>query len=82
MIHLQEVVSSHRGNEIMKALTVLTAVSTPLTALGALWGMNFKYMPELEWKYSYLMALYLLFSQQGVCICICDSKDGQVIYYE
>ena len=38
MIHLQEVVSSHRGNEIMKALTVLTAVSTPLTALGALWG--------------------------------------------
>ena len=33
MIHLQEVVSSHRGNEIMKALTVLTAVSTPLTAL-------------------------------------------------
>ena len=64
MIHLQEVVSSHRGNEIMKALTVLTAVSTPLTALGALWGMNFKYMPELEWKYSYLIALYLLFSQQ------------------
>ncbi len=41
MIHLQEVVSSHRGNEIMKSLTVLTAVSTPLTALGALWGMNF-----------------------------------------
>lgn len=67
MIHLQEVVSSHRGNEIMKALTVLTAVSTPLTALGALWGMNFKYMPELEWKYSYLIALlFIIFTTAGM----------------
>ncbi len=67
MIHLQEVVSSHRGNEIMKALTVLTAVSTPLTALGALWGMNFKYMPELEWKYSYLIALlFIIFTTGGM----------------
>ncbi|PEO76158.1 magnesium transporter CorA family protein [Bacillus toyonensis] len=67
MIHLQEVVSSHRGNEIMKALTVLTAVSTPLTALGALWGMNFKYMPELEWKYSYLIALlFIIFTTVGM----------------
>ncbi|PKJ52265.1 magnesium transporter CorA family protein [Bacillus sp. SN10] len=67
MIHLQEVVSSHRGNEIMKALTVLTAVSTPLTALGALWGMNFKYMPELEWEYGYLIALLsIIFTTGGM----------------
>ncbi|WP_422424708.1 magnesium transporter CorA family protein [Bacillus sp. PSXD-155] len=69
MIHLQEVVSSHRGNEIMKALTVLTAVSTPLTALGALWGMNFKYMPELEWEYGYLIALLsIIFTTGGMYI--------------
>lgn len=57
IIHLEEVISSHRGNEIMKTLTVLTIVFTPIMALGALWGMNFKHMPELEWKYGYLIAL-------------------------
>ncbi|MER2141826.1 MAG: CorA family divalent cation transporter, partial [Priestia megaterium] len=57
---LEEVVSTHRGNEIMKALTLLTAISTPLTAFGALWGMNFKGMPELDWKFGYVYALILI----------------------
>jgi magnesium transporter len=57
VIHLEEVISSHRGNEIMKTLTVLTIVFTPIMALGALWGMNFKHMPELEWKYGYLVSI-------------------------
>ncbi|ALC92392.1 hypothetical protein AM500_23470 [Bacillus sp. FJAT-18017] len=56
LINLEEVVSSHRGNEIMKTLTVLTTLFTPATVLGAIWGMNFKYMPELEWKYGYLFS--------------------------
>ncbi|MBU8590060.1 magnesium transporter CorA family protein [Priestia megaterium] len=60
LIKLEEVVSSHRGNKIMKALTLLTAISTPLTAFGALWGMNFKNMPELEWKYGYLYVIILI----------------------
>ncbi len=60
MIHLEEVISSHRGNEIMKTLTVLTTVFTPIMALGALWGMNFKHMPELKWQYGYLTALLLI----------------------
>ena len=38
-----------------------------MTALGALWGMNFKYMPELEWKYSYLIALlFIIFTTAGM----------------
>ena len=60
LIKLEEVVSTHRGNEIMKALTLLTAISTPLTAFGALWGMNFKGMPELDWKFGYIYALILI----------------------
>ncbi|WP_409273631.1 magnesium transporter CorA family protein [Neobacillus sp. SCS-31] len=60
LIRLEEVVSSHRGNEIMKTLTVLTTLFTPITALGALWGMNFRNMPELEWKYGYLFAIGLV----------------------
>jgi magnesium transporter len=60
LVHIEEVVSAHRGNEIMKTLTVLTTLFTPITALGAIWGMNFKLMPELEWKWGYLFAIVLM----------------------
>lgn len=56
MINLEEVVSTHRGNEIMKTLTVMTVLFTPVMGWGALWGMNFKFMPELEWKLGYAFA--------------------------
>jgi magnesium transporter len=62
MINLEEVVSTHRGNEIMKTLTVMTILFTPVTAWGAIWGMNFKLMPELEWKFGYLFAGILIFA--------------------
>jgi magnesium transporter len=60
IINLEEVISSHRGNEIMKTLTVLTTVFTPIMAFGALWGMNFKHMPEISWKYGYLLAIIVI----------------------
>lgn len=60
IINLEEVISSHRGNEIMKTLTVITTIFTPIMALGALWGMNFKHMPELEWKFGYILSIILI----------------------
>ncbi|MEH7484392.1 magnesium transporter CorA family protein [Neobacillus drentensis] len=60
IINLEEVISSHRGNEIMKTLTVITTIFTPVMAFGALWGMNFKHMPELEWKFGYIMSVVLI----------------------
>jgi len=60
MINLEEVVSTHRGNEIMKTLTVMTVLFTPVMGWGALWGMNFKFMPELEWKLGYALAAGLI----------------------
>ena len=60
IINLEEVISSHRGNEIMKTLTVITTIFTPIMALGALWGMNFKHMPELEWQYGYAWSIILI----------------------
>ncbi|MEW8986445.1 MAG: magnesium transporter CorA family protein, partial [Bacillus sp. (in: firmicutes)] len=62
MINLEEVVSTHRRNEIMKTLTVMTILFTPVTAWGAIWGMNFKFMPELEWKFGYLFAGLFIFA--------------------
>ncbi|WML41622.1 magnesium transporter CorA family protein [Neobacillus sp. OS1-2] len=60
IINLEEVISSHRGNEIMKTLTVMTTIFTPVMAFGALWGMNFKHMPELEWRYGYGFSIILI----------------------
>ncbi|MCM3570517.1 magnesium transporter CorA family protein [Neobacillus mesonae] len=60
MINLEEVISSHRGNEIMKTLTVITTIFTPIMAFGALWGMNFKNMPELEWHFGYVFSIFLI----------------------
>ncbi|WP_158538425.1 magnesium transporter CorA family protein [Falsibacillus pallidus] len=62
LYHSEEVVSSYRGNEITKALTIFTTIFTPMTALGAIWGMNFKHMPELDWKYGYAASLVLIFA--------------------
>jgi magnesium transporter len=44
---------SNRMNEIMKVLTVIATVFMPLTFLAGVYGMNFKYMPELEWHWGY-----------------------------
>lgn len=60
MVNLENVVASLRGNEIMKTLTVLTTLFTPVMAWGALWGMNFKHMPELKWQFGYLISVILI----------------------
>ncbi len=44
---------SYRMNEIMKVLTIMSTIFIPLTFLAGVYGMNFKFMPELDWKYSY-----------------------------
>jgi len=44
---------SNRLNEIVKVLTALTVVFMPLTVITGIYGMNFKNMPELEWRYGY-----------------------------
>ncbi len=50
---------SNKMNEIMKVLTVFSAVFAPLTFIVGVYGMNFKTFPELGWKYSY-PALWIL----------------------
>lgn len=46
---------SNRMNEVMKVLTVIATVFMPLTFLAGIYGMNFKYMPELEWRWGYFV---------------------------
>lgn len=42
-----------RQNRIMTVLTVITSIFLPLTLIAGWYGMNFRYMPELEWPYAY-----------------------------
>ena len=52
---------SNRMNEIMKVLTIIATVFMPLTFRAGVYGMNFKYMPELEkpWGYFALWGLMI-----------------------
>jgi magnesium transporter len=51
---------SNRLNEVMKVLTVISLIFMPLTFIAGVYGMNFKYMPELEWRYGYFFSLFLM----------------------
>ena len=44
---------SNKMNEVMKVLTMVASIFIPLTFIAGIYGMNFKFMPELEWKWSY-----------------------------
>jgi magnesium transporter len=44
---------SNRMNEVMKVLTMMATIFIPLTFIAGIYGMNFEYMPELKWKWSY-----------------------------
>jgi magnesium transporter len=44
-------------NKVMKVLTIIATVFIPLTFIAGIYGMNFKFMPELEWQYGYPVIL-------------------------
>ncbi|HDT12286.1 MAG TPA: magnesium/cobalt transporter CorA, partial [Candidatus Marinimicrobia bacterium] len=52
---------SNRMNEVMKVLTVIATIFIPLTFIAGVYGMNFEFMPELGWKWSYpLLWLFMI----------------------
>jgi len=51
---------SNRMNEVMKVLTLIATIFIPLTFLAGIYGMNFAYMPELQWHWSYPVLLTVM----------------------
>ncbi len=51
---------NNRMNEIMKVLTIIATIFIPLTFIAGIYGMNFKYMPELEWHWGYYGVLTVM----------------------
>ena len=46
---------SNKMNEVMKVLTIMASIFIPLTFIAGIYGMNFQYIPELNYKYGYFM---------------------------
>lgn len=51
---------SNKMNEVMKVLTIIATIFIPLTFLAGIYGMNFDFMPELHWRYSYPIVWFVM----------------------
>ncbi len=68
---LQEIVSAileiylssitYRTNEAVRTLTIISTIFMPPTFIVGIYGMNFKYMPELDWQFGYPLTMFFIF---------------------
>ena len=63
-----------RQNKIMKSLTIVTAIFLPLTLIAGWYGMNFTYMPELQWEYGYPAVVGLSVVTVLSSLALCHKK--------
>ena len=66
---------SHKMNQVIQVLTIISTLFIPLTFVVGVYGMNFRYMPELSWRYGYwvvwgvmgciVLSLLLFFRKKG-----------------
>ena len=64
--------NSNRLNEVMKVLTLIATIFIPLTFIVGVYGMNFKYLPELEWPWGY----------PAVMIFMAGIAAGMLVYFK
>ena len=66
-LHLSTV--GNRMNEIMKVLTIIATIFIPLTFIAGIYGMNFEFMPELRWRWSYPVLWLVLIVAFAGMVC-------------
>jgi len=69
-IHINTV--NTRMNEVMKVLTVISTIFIPLTFIVGVYGMNFRFFPELHWRYGYAAVWGLMLTIVA----------GQILYFK
>jgi magnesium transporter len=60
LIELNSFNINSKLNRSMKILTLITTLFIPLTLIAGIYGMNFKYIPELNWKAGYPLAILFM----------------------
>ena len=63
---------SNKMNAVMKVLTIIATIFIPLTFIAGIYGMNFKHMPELEWRWAY-PAIWMVMSAVFI---------GMIVYFK
>ena len=53
-------ISDQKNNEVVRLLTIFSAFFLPLTFIAGVYGMNFHFMPELNWKWGYFFSIGLM----------------------
>lgn len=66
--------SSHRLNQIMKVLTIITVIFVPLSFLAGIYGMNFEHIPELKFRYGYFILLGIMLSIVSILLVLFKRK--------
>lgn len=66
--------ASHRLNQIMKLLTIITAIFVPITFIAGIYGMNFEHIPELHYHYGYFIAIGGMVSIVAVLMIVFKRK--------
>ncbi|MGE0443359.1 MAG: CorA family divalent cation transporter [Gemmatimonadales bacterium] len=66
LLSIHVALSSHRTNEVMRVLTVFSAFFLPLTFIVGVYGMNFRFMPELSWRMGYPLVVLTMAVVCGV----------------
>lgn len=61
-------ITNNRLNEVMKVLTVISTIFMPLSFVAGIYGMNFEYMPEISWRWGYLMAWLIFLAITGAML--------------
>jgi magnesium transporter len=65
---------SNKMNQVMKVLTIFASIFIPLTFLVGVYGMNFKYMPELQWPWAYPVLLGIMILITGLMLIFFKRK--------
>ena len=63
-----------RQNRTMTLLTVVTTIFMPLTLIAGWYGMNFRYMPELDWRFAYPAVIVVSIAIVVFCLILFKKK--------